>query len=169
MSHRCRFPPASMKRKRGAHVGDRPPKRQQELSSQSAPATPPGVEHPVLQRLYPQVLTLRHYLLSRLPPSSKNRRRKLSQLGQPAHARDSAVTRSVDIELAQVLDSALVGVPEETLASSDDDTPQARDKQIDYFTQHLPDCATASTFNAGYFLQAEVSPPLLVAGFQSLV
>jgi hypothetical protein len=68
------------------------------------------------------------------------------------------VTRSLDIELGELLDSALVGVSQEAFTSNDKiETKEARDKEIESFSQRLPECATGSTFKAGYFLQAEVS------------
>jgi hypothetical protein len=145
-----------MKRKRAAHVGDRHRKRSRPASDQSAIATTPGVDHPVLRRLYPEVVTLRHYLLSRLPGTSKNRRRKISQLGLPNPNGSPAATRGPDVELGQLLDSTLVGVPVKGDTEVPDDSADARDRDIELFSQQLPDCATGSTFKPGYFLQPEV-------------
>lgn len=160
-----------MKRKRGStHAGDRPRKRPKETSSQSAPATTPPVEpaingpvdhavdhavdHPVLRCLYPEVLTLRHYVLSRLPGTSKNRRRKISQLGRA----EGQSVDGVDSELARLLDSALVGANRIPTAASREETIVARDRDIISFSQQLTDCATGSTFTPGYFQQGEVRP-----------
>lgn len=143
-----------MKRKRGAQGGDRPPKRSKETLSQSAPATIPDVDQPVLQRLYPEVFTLRHYVLSRLPGSSKNRRRKISQLGQPN-------SEGVDGELAQLLDSTLIGVSPKAASATRDEIHKAREKDVLTFSQQIQDCATGSTFTPGYFLQSEVGPYFL--------
>ena len=142
-----------MKRKRSAHVRGRPPKRARDADAldQSASATPRAVEHPVLQRLYPNVLSLRHYLLSRLPASSKNRRRRVSQLGKTGHATADA-TRGVDIELGQLLDSTLVGLPLQPPAPKKD---ESRDGDLAVFSQQLPHSA-GGTFKPGYFQQSEV-------------
>lgn len=145
-----------MKRKRSNCKGDRPLKRLGEASSQSTLATHSGVEHPVLRRLYTEVSSLRHYLLSRLPTSSKNRRRKISQLGLSTPSHDANATRGVDFELGYLLDSTLVGVPPNAPAAARNENAKERDGDIESFSQQLPECATASTFKPGYFLQSEV-------------
>jgi hypothetical protein len=98
-----------MKRQLNSHTGAGPRKKAKRAAKPSAASTPIGPDHPVLQRLYPKVLTLRNYLLSRLPKSSKNRRRRLSQLGLGTPAQDDTSTRDVDIRLGQLLDSTLIG------------------------------------------------------------
>ncbi|KAF2185025.1 hypothetical protein K469DRAFT_577492 [Zopfia rhizophila CBS 207.26] len=144
-----------MKRKRTATVGDKPFKRSREAFSQSALATTPGVDHPVLRRLYPEVVSLRHYLLSRLSSCSKNRRRKISQLGLSEPCRDATTTQSVDVELGRLLDSTLVGVSHKTIAASRDES--ARTRELESFSQQL----SGSTFKPGYFLQSEVGDVIL--------
>ncbi|KAF2259198.1 hypothetical protein CC78DRAFT_525270, partial [Lojkania enalia] len=152
-----------MKRKRSAHAGGRPPKRTRD-ADQSAIATPTPVDHPVLQRLYPEILSLRHYLLARLPSSSKNRRRKISQFGvSSSPGQDATATCSshvdsdgVDVELGRLLDSTLVGVsPKATTTRADDPAKEAREKDIQTFSQQLSDHSTGCTFQPGGFLQGE--------------
>jgi hypothetical protein len=145
-----------MKRKRSLHGGDRSPKRPKAASSQSACATPQEVDHPVLRRLYPEVLSLRHYVLSRLPTSSKNRRRRILQLGQSNPSSD------VDCELGQLLDSTLVGVTPKAATASRDEVIRTREREIQSFSQQLSDCATGGTYIPGYFLQSEVGILLLL-------
>lgn len=145
-----------MKRKRSTHacVGSR--KKPKHASDQSLSATPPSTTHPVLQRLYPQVLTLRHHLLSRLPASSKSRHRKISQLGHAATPQDPNPTHALDTDLAELLDSALVG----SLASAEPDTQaqlnQERDQDIETFTQQRSQGTPGDTFKPGYHRQSEV-------------
>ena len=76
------------------------------------------IEHPLLSLYYPQVLTLRNYLLSRLPLSSKSRRRKIASAGThcetSADVKASEDTRNPpriedDRALAKLLDATLVG------------------------------------------------------------
>ncbi|KAF2112366.1 hypothetical protein BDV96DRAFT_159612 [Lophiotrema nucula] len=144
-----------MKRKRSARVGARPLKR----PNQSAIATTPDVDHPVLRRLYPEVLSLRHYLLSKLPGSSKNRRRKLSQLGTSDPSQEPAATTStcnVDSDLGSLLDSTLVGVFPTNGGTSREDAARARNRDIQSFSQHLSNYSTGGTYKPGYFLQSEV-------------
>lgn len=152
-----------MKRKRNTHVGGRPPKRARD-ADQSPLATTDGVDHPVLSSLYPKVSSLRHYLLSRLPTSSKNRRRKISQLGAQRPSPNASATRVVDIELGELLDSTLVGVLSDSGSSAArEEAAKERDKDIESFSQQLPSKTTASTFEPGYWLQAEVSEVLQCA------
>jgi len=144
-----------MKRKRStrAAVGSR--KKPEQASGQSFSATPPSATHPVLQRLYPQVLTLRHHLLSRLPSTSKNRHRRISQLGHTATPQHPTPTHPLDAELAELLDLALVG----SLASAEPDkqaqADQERDQDIEAFTQQRSQSTPGGTFKPGYHGQSE--------------
>lgn len=151
-----------MKRKRGSHVAGRSPKKPKPAVDQSTSATP---AHPVLQRLYPQLLTLRHYLSSRLPRSSKNRRRKISQLGQaPAHPACDA-----DVELAKLLDTTLVGGAFPNVSvEAPDQVDQDRDRDIAAFTQQLSQVTPGGTFRPGYFLQPEVGCMTLQVTFTNI-
>jgi hypothetical protein len=112
----------------------------------------------VLSRLYPHVASLRHYLLSRLPSSSKNRRRKLAQLGLQHASQDAPAPRGMDEELVKLLDSVIVGgLPNDANAAARNVAAQERDSDLERFSQQLPAGTTASTFKPGYFLQPEVS------------
>jgi hypothetical protein len=144
-----------MKRKHRDHAGDRPRKRPNNTCSQCALATSPQqqqVDHPVLRRLYPDVLSLRHHVLSRLPSTSKNRRRKIAQLGRS----QGQSLDAVDSDLARLLDSALVGTNPKPSAASREEAIRAREIEITSFSQQLLDCATDGTFTPGYYLQGEV-------------
>ncbi|KAF1845713.1 uncharacterized protein K460DRAFT_113633 [Cucurbitaria berberidis CBS 394.84] len=123
---------------------------------QSAHATTPGVDHPVLRRLYPQLLTLRHYLLSQLPTSSKSRRRRISQLGQATPAQDASSTHPADVQLGQLLDSALVGAFSKTSTGCEEQAAKERDQDVDLFTQQRSQGTAGGTFKPGYFLQSEI-------------
>jgi hypothetical protein len=139
-----------MKRKRSAHMSGGSRKK-------ARPATPSGPDHPVLQRLYPQVLTLRHYLSSQLPKSSKNRRRRISQLGLTTPVvQDHAPTREIDIELGQLLDSTLVGCSLHIDSTNQEQESRERNREIESFTQQRSQNNTGGTFKPGYFLQSEV-------------
>lgn len=149
------------KRKRTAHAGNRnahPKKARRAAPDQSPAATTVSVEHPVLSRLYPDLLSLRHYLLSRLPASSKlrDRRRKLSELGREHPSHGDTAPRGIDLELGELLDSTLVGVLPCTARRQDADKERSND--LESFSQEvLATSNSAGTFKAGYFLQAEVS------------
>lgn len=129
------------------------------VTDQSPAATPASVEHPVLSRLYPEVLSLRHYLLSRLPASSasKNRQRHLSQLGT-CTGDQSTAPRGIDLELGKLLDATLVGVLQRPRAGNPEVAAKERDGDLESFTQEVAASnASAGTFKPGYFLQGEVS------------
>ncbi|KAI1518837.1 telomerase reverse transcriptase [Pyrenophora tritici-repentis] len=140
-----------MKRKRSDHasVGSRKlPKH--------ASATPPSATHPVLQRLYPQVLTLRCYLLSRLPKSSKSRHRKISQLGRASTAQDPTPIHPLDTDLADLLDSALVGSLAGAEPEKQAQVNQERDQDIDAFTQQRSQGTPGGTYKPGHHKQSEI-------------
>lgn len=66
-------------------VEDRPGKRIKKddgkATDSACPTVSPVVQHPVLSLYYPYVLSLRQFLLSGLPASSKVRRRRLVAIG----------------------------------------------------------------------------------------
>lgn len=143
-----------MKRKAASHAsgGARKKARRADAAGQSDTATRAGPGHPVLRRLYPKVVTLRHYLLSKLPKSSKNRRRRISQLGP---AQDDAPTCDVDNDLVRLLDSTLVGCSDST-PSTQEQSAKERGREIERFTQKCSQSISGGTFKPGYFLQCEV-------------
>jgi hypothetical protein len=107
---------------------------------------PAPLDHPVLRRFYPALCTLRHHLLSRLPTASRSRRRRISTLG----LQDQGQTEvEIDVELARLLDSTLVGIPHHLDAAD----AKERDHDVDCFTQQL---SQAGTYQPGYLLQPEV-------------
>ncbi|KAK8055527.1 hypothetical protein PG993_000754 [Apiospora rasikravindrae] len=87
------------------------------------------VEHVVLDQYYPQLLTLRDYVLLKLPATSRIRRRKIASTGSSAAASNGEIT---DIERAvgQVLDTTLVGVAQQTKC-----IPDKRFEQWETFSQ----------------------------------
>lgn len=98
--------PRKRQRKRKTHV-------REERDSQHTTAV---LGHPSLSSYYPRVLSLRAYLLSNLPPSSKLRRRRLACLGDNNGALDRDNGKSNGFltgkQLSGLLDSTLVGVSE---------------------------------------------------------
>lgn len=79
--------------------------------------TPIAASHPTLSLYYPQILTLRNYVLSRLPASSKSRRRKVASIETQVSARSTVVdcvrpSQGSDYDdetnLAKLLDRTLV-------------------------------------------------------------
>ncbi|KAH4908622.1 hypothetical protein HBI80_055510 [Parastagonospora nodorum] len=145
-----------MKRKPATHASGGP--RKKARRDKPASASPPGPDHPVLRRLYPQVLTLRHHILSRLPKSSKGRRRRIAQLGLATSAHDDAPTRDLDVQLGQLLDLALIGcVPDAEPGNIQHEAKERdRDRELESFTQQRSQSNSGGTFKSGYFLQSEV-------------
>ena len=148
-----------MKRKCASRSGQGAPKkltRPDSHAHESACATGPGLDHPVLRRLYPTLFTLRQFLLSRLPRTSRNRRRRILQLGQPIALHDAVSTHALDIELGSLLDAAVIGTSSTQSVESEKQGATKRNEDIEVFTQQRSQATAGSTFKPGYFLQAEV-------------
>lgn len=104
---------------------------------------------PLLQQHYHEVHSLRTYLVSRLPKSSKKRRRRLLHYGlQPAQ--DESIL--VDDDTVQLLDRIQVG------ASSPIDKRELEqlDQEISVFTQQVSESDISVSPNARQLRQSEV-------------
>ncbi|USW57953.1 Putative telomerase ribonucleoprotein complex - RNA-binding protein [Septoria linicola] len=99
-------------------------------------------QHALLHKYYPEVVTLRQYLASRLP---KKRRRRLQQYGQDAD-------QEHDLRLACLLDQTLVGVFHHIQI---DDNSFA-DDDITLFTQQVSECDAAPSLTPGRLKQPEI-------------
>ncbi|KAK9770635.1 putative Telomerase reverse transcriptase [Seiridium cardinale] len=114
--------PPSRKRKRdlsdGAALSDQPFRKRPHYSPQPIPVEFPGVQHEVLSQYFSEVVTLRTYVLSELPATSRIRRKKIASIGvqKPEIIEISAVEQSVGI----LLDTVLVGLTEQPKRASDD-------------------------------------------------
>ncbi|KAI1382064.1 hypothetical protein F4677DRAFT_13815 [Hypoxylon crocopeplum] len=105
------------KRKRKSAVNgyllDGPPSKKGRKGPKSNEQLAPlQAQHAVLNRFYPQVLTLRNYVLSRLPSTSKVRRKKVTAVGRVAKAPGLPIS-DVERSLGALLDSTLIGIPKE--------------------------------------------------------
>src|SRR5690349_14546948 len=80
------------------------------------------VQHVVLSSYYPKILTLRDFLLSKLPLSSRVRRRKITTLGREDRA------NTPDLHF---LDTTFIGVLQETKPAAE----QERQKDFIVYTQ----------------------------------
>ena len=132
-----------MKRKRKSHRDQRVAKRQKTKSDVNEEAT-----WPLLRQYYPEVLTLRHYLVSRLSKSKKRRRILLHYgLGD-----DQVSEANVDASVVALLDTTIVG----------DFKPGKRndigtiDNDITVFTQALSDSPAPVSPTQGVLKQPEV-------------
>ncbi|KAL8924370.1 MAG: hypothetical protein Q9172_002717 [Xanthocarpia lactea] len=130
---------------------------------------PNSASHPTLSLYYPQILTLRGYILSKLPASSKSRRRKFVSIKDHACTRSNLVntikanhegcTQSShdgdfdeEADLAKLLDRTLVCVrPHEPRLAW-----QTREKEFQVFSQRNDD-ADESSLLEGNTPQSETS------------
>jgi len=69
----------------------------------------------ILSQYYPSVVTLREYVLSRLPTTSRIRKRKISRLGTAI-----GVLTKVETEVSRLLDTTLVGLSGEPYDQTDE-------------------------------------------------
>jgi telomerase reverse transcriptase len=131
------------KRKRATQANEGDQKRQKIIGGNNKD---PLIKHALLLQYYPKVSSLREYLLSSLPSTSKIRRRKISSVGCKAEDKKS------DRELSQFLDHTLIGVCQKGEFSRDE-----KKKQLTSFSQK-PDESTsfANVSTAGVYSQSEV-------------
>ena len=137
-----------MKRKRKSGACQHADKRQKLEHAISAPS------QPLLKKYYPELVTLRQYLASRL---SKKGRRRLQQYG-----RDSTSLSQTDSEVIRLLDTAFVG----SFKPVNVDESSSIDEDITLFTQQLTVSDNTVSLTPGEFKQNEVGhtamlPPLL--------
>lgn len=113
---------------------------------------------PLLRQYYPQVTTLRAYLVSALPKTSKKRRRNLQNYGRGL-IDEGTSTSTVDHGLAYLLDHAVVGSSE----VADADVEESVLEDLTVFTQQVSDGSGTVASSSGVLQQAEVG-----AGFAVL-
>jgi telomerase reverse transcriptase len=103
------------------------------------------VKEALLAQFYPQVLSLREFLISKLPPSSKVRRKKILSVGKRPDS-------EVDQKLCKHLDQTLVGVSKHKGVSQEE-----RWQQWTTFSQKADDSISfANLTGVGIFSQSEV-------------
>jgi hypothetical protein len=111
---------AKRKRHRPRAEGDEATRRVKHGSSSNVAGD--AVRQSLLAQFYPTVLTLREYLLSKLPTNSKVRRKKVTIAGQNQKQLNGGLQSSTDEDhmlLRLFLDTTLVGVPRDD--SQDDE------------------------------------------------
>lgn len=106
----------------------------------------PSTNHPTLSFYYPQVLSLRHFLISKLPKAARSRRRKIAHLGRrlptssspndrpPASDLSFNVRSTADAASSHLLDSVLVCAAVNTLPEPSQST---RAREFDLFSQQV--------------------------------
>jgi telomerase reverse transcriptase len=118
------------------------------------------VKKSLLSQYYLEVLTLREYLLSKLPASSKVRRKKIVSVTAPEHGAAVDEPEHDGLSLARYLDQTLVGVSEGIDVPKDE-----RWKQWTSFSQRADNTeVTVRSGNGdGEYCQSEVRSPLSLA------
>ncbi|KAL8690402.1 MAG: hypothetical protein Q9218_004144 [Villophora microphyllina] len=127
--------------------------------------TPKTVTHPTLSVYYPRILTLRDYVLSKLPSSSKKRRRRILALKCSAVTGDSFDTALSPLETGNgstpqaskgsrsTPDGTLGKLLDRTLVCLRDDAPrfdvQARQKDFQVFSQRHEGADESSLLETG--------------------
>jgi telomerase reverse transcriptase len=133
------------KRTRQNHASDGDQKRQKIPNSaqSSGNSKDPVIKQTLLAQYYPQVLTLREYLLQRLPNTSKIRKKKILSIG-----RDPS-----EQELSAFLDQTLIGASVCTEVSREE-----RWHQWTTFSQRADESASTliNLSSPGVFSQSEV-------------
>lgn len=128
------------------------------------------VRHALLSRLYPNLRTLREYVLAKLPPASRLRRKKITSVGlQDSNPDRSCPCPDIELALGRLLDTTIVGFFDKRPAKTDN-----RWEQWANFSQRGDESyVTLSDGSAGaLFSQREVccrseqlasAPPLMCA------
>ena len=154
--------PGKRKRHRPAKDHDAPSKR---IKKDGAGATVASITHPTLSLYYPQILTLRDYALSKLPVSSKSRRRRIAAVGyygKNGHSNQNTQTSyDPNAALAKLLDGTLIcrrpSVPGVAL--------EIRQKDFQAFSQRH-DGVDESSLLEGSTPQSEVSLPNAISNLR---
>ncbi|TVY53989.1 Telomerase reverse transcriptase, partial [Lachnellula suecica] len=108
----------------------------------------PIIKQALLAQYYPQVLTLREYLLQRLPNASKIRRKKISSVGRHPAPENAELEQW----LAAFLDQTLIGV-----SVCKEVSREERWKQWTTFSQRADESAsTLNLSSPGVFSQSEL-------------
>ena len=138
------------KRKRRVHGTEGGQKRQRVTGALNG--KDPAVKQAVLSQYYPQVVSLREYLISKLPASSKIRRKKILSVGRRPQSQSGDAES--DRKLSEFLDQTLIGVPKDIDVSQDE-----RWRQRTTFSQTADDSVStlANPSGTGVFSQTEVS------------
>jgi telomerase reverse transcriptase len=113
----------------------------------------PVVKQALLAQYYPQVFTLREFLLSKLPASSKVRWKKILSVGRKLGVGDSRNNE----QLGEVLDSTLVGLLKYDKVSTDE-----RIQQWASFSQRADtsNSTFANVSGVSVYSQSEVGVPI---------
>lgn len=117
------------------------------------------IRHPSLSPYYSRLLSLRAYLLAKLPSSSKARRRRLATVGRrnnaPNEEPSSTEEAATEAQLAHLLDSTVIGLCDRSAG----DVNRRREDFL-YFSQHQSTDASRSGIETDLYPQSDVSGSL---------
>jgi len=134
------------KRKRQPRKANASIKRQRTGDNKQNPIVP------LLRQYYHEVQSLRNYLVSRLPKSSKKRRRRLLHYGLQS-AQDESIL--VDDGTVQLLDKIQVGTSKHI---GNREEVEQLDEEISVFTQQVSESDISITPRSRELRQSEVGP-----------
>lgn len=144
-----------MVRKRLAHghtadlVPTKRPRREHTRTTDGVGKT---ITHPILTHYYPCVLTLREYVLSRLPSTSRLRRKKIRGIG-----RGPGPLSEKETQVSHLLDTTFIGSPAIVKGQPDD----LKKEWVAYSQQNDESNVTLSdALGNPVFSQTEVRPQL---------
>lgn len=132
------------KRKRQSREAKASTKRQRTGNKKQSPIVP------LLQQYYHEVRSLRNYLVSRLPKSSKKRRRRLLHYGLQS-AQDESIL--VDDATARLLDEIQVGTSRNV---GNREELEQLDEEISVFTQQVSETDISVSPRTRQLRQSEV-------------
>lgn len=139
---------ASMKRKRRANADANPSKRYCSGVENRTLAIGHPI-NPLLTQYYHEACSLRQYLVSRLPKSSKKRRRRVLHYGQSSNQSSDL---PCDSALSELLDTIIVGTSKSVSVGSVTDL----DNDISVFTQQVSETDISIAPSSGRLTQSEV-------------
>ncbi|KAF3355829.1 hypothetical protein VdG1_06567 [Verticillium dahliae VDG1] len=83
-------------------------------------ATANPVKHALLRQYYPEIVSLRHYLISKLPSASRLRRKKIASIGSEEPRSSADFRGDLERQLCHLLDTTVVGLQHSQLPAADD-------------------------------------------------
>lgn len=141
------------KRKPPVQLRDRSNKRPRTGDCEPGPSK--QINNPVLQYYYSELLTLRQYLSSQLPSSSRRRRQLLKSIGRASNNNDNKHDAEVQSCIAGILDSNLVGIKSQT-TEREEVIGGERSSDFQQFSQQLVETSGGALPSSRLVSQREV-------------
>ncbi|PYH43364.1 telomerase reverse transcriptase [Aspergillus saccharolyticus JOP 1030-1] len=110
------------------------------------------ITHPVISLYYNEVVTLRQFLLRQIPAASRSRRRRIASIRADLSEGADKLSLSSQCGLATLLDSTLVGIPQDSAIACD----QERGQELAALRKSQPHSQLDSTDTGPPCAQAEL-------------